>query len=268
MINIIKKIKILNIVIIVLLLISFVIIANAQIVERVSTVLPKVGELQSRLDSATGWTLRDDGQWVSEKNRLYVYDDFLDFSIREITINREKYILLIKRKKAIYYKYPKLKIEPYDGVTNEWWVFEKSQFNKIIDEKVPFNKSYAVNLIATYFGDSGNDTESSLIEFIPNRIQKQINELKKLIEEKDRYGTIKKGVVTFAIFPVTQKDKKFVRFLFLDKNNWIFYKDAIDENSFEYKEFIESLNTDYKSTLFNERYYEVEFDKFYSFIKH
>lgn len=221
---------------------------GAQSIERKSVQLPQISELKSKLTSATGWVLGQDDQWTENKNSIpgssknykVASQSFISWHLREVTIGDKIYSLLLKHVLKGRYRYPELQMDFYTFEALDWYVFDKAKLEKIIDTKTGFDKSYGVDLEVLYSGSS------PYYESIDSNFTSTLKGISSSIQSQAGRESSYKENLSVAVFPVIYKEKKLVRFLFLS---------GYSASSFQ-------------PGLFDEAYFEVDYDVFYKFIRY
>ncbi len=117
---------------------------------------------------AKGWLKNQYGEWISRSNKIpndlaieyksidnfehysLGQDNFISFQIKDIVIKDSTYILLIKKEKWGYYKYPTINEEWRTSNTCEYYIFEKSELNKF--KNVYYDELKTIDLKLIYFG--------------------------------------------------------------------------------------------------------------------
>lgn len=268
-----KKTKIVLIILVMLTINNIKLLSQ----DRINKVLPVINkQINSQLNKSIGWMLNPESQWVSRTNRIpsfienryktlidYEYDglgvdNFITYEIRDINIEDSIYLILIKKYKDGYYKYPSIKEGWLNYTSVDFYVFDKKELSKI---NTITNDS--INLIKI------NVLYSNTITWIDNEtyisdIEKSIS---KQIDEKNN-----KESETFLIFHIAPyKTKNIVQFQIYSsysKYNLISgvikehkIKDTNTQYSWEQKKIY------YSDDLFKYCYYEVDYLTFNNFIK-
>jgi hypothetical protein len=118
--------------------------------ERVNKSLPSINKQQInwQLNTATGWILNPEGQWVSRSNRIPVSmenqykslidyekyglgkDNFISYQIREISIQDSVHYIFIQRYKDGDYEYPAIERGWYNYNSALFFVFRKNELHR------------------------------------------------------------------------------------------------------------------------------------------
>lgn len=93
----------------------------------------------NRLDKATGWIKNDVGEWESAENKIPSKfeiedgdDNFASLTMSDLRCPGGKtYALLYKKFYYTRYLYPTLHKKPYKDYSTYYWVFEKSELEKL-----------------------------------------------------------------------------------------------------------------------------------------
>ncbi|MCX6284580.1 MAG: hypothetical protein NTW31_10140 [Bacteroidetes bacterium] len=126
--------------------------------------LPMVSETRSLLEIATGWTLQDNGEWLSKENSIPWKDqslnksskpsyklgkeNFINLEVRDVLVNNEMFVVFIIRFKTGWYEFPMLMEDWHKQTGVTYFVCKLSKFQAVIPEKMEFNKFYIQNLDA------------------------------------------------------------------------------------------------------------------------
>lgn len=136
---------------IILLLIGIVWVGfNAQSQERSVKSKPKISAgTIAQLNTATGWMLNKNEEWVSLKNTIPVCllseyssllnyeekglgtDNFKYYKLKELTYKTDSYYILIKQYKDGFYSYPSIKEDWISTTSYIAYVFEKAELDKL-----------------------------------------------------------------------------------------------------------------------------------------
>ena len=154
----------------------------------------------SQLNSATGWMLNPDDEWISANNTIPKFlgsefkslityekyglgvDNFNYYQFRELSYNGSSYVVLIKEYRDGYYEYSSIEEGWHDLTSYYAYVFEKSELNKfsqIVDGKVNLikidlvavvnikfiSKQKALSLISTKLGSNMLSEEKNTLIF-------------------------------------------------------------------------------------------------------
>lgn len=218
-----------------------------------------LSDVVSVLDKATGWMLQNNGEWVSEKNKIPFKDyklnktnrgkyglgmeNFEEIVVRQAVVESTVYSVLIIKYTDGKYEFPVLEQnwEEFDAL--KYYVFNEAHWNLVFPDSIIFNKPYAVNLNLLCSGTIDSYNEKTYLFEIENNIQKAV-----YLNEKSLTNLI------FAVYPVNLDGKKFIRFKFYETINKreIYVKYLLRHNWHK---------------LFRNYYYEVKFDDFREFVE-
>lgn len=231
---------------------------QSQSPERPKREIPLLSEVVSTLDNATGWILQNNGEWVSERNKIPFKEynlnkikrgryqlgkeNFNVIEIRSVTIKDMVYSIIIIKYEDGKYDFPLLE-EHWQGFKNlKYYAFKESKWNNIFPDSIISNKPFAVNMQLLTSGTIPDYDEKPYLYEIENSIQKAV-----YLQEESVSNLI------FAMYPVEIEGKKFVRFKFYETINKleIYMKFLLDHNWLK---------------LFRNSYYEVDYADFANFV--
>lgn len=231
---------------------------QSQSPERPKREIPLLSEVVSTLDNATGWILQNNGEWVSERNKIPFKEynlnkikrgryqlgreNFDVIEIRSVTIKDVVYSIIIIKYEDGKYDFPLLE-ERWQGFKNlKYYAFKESKWNNIFPDSIIPNKPFAVNMQLLTSGTIPDYDEKPYLYEIENSIQKAV-----YLQEESVSNLI------FAMYPVEIEGKKFVRFKFYETINKleIYMKFLLDHNWLK---------------LFRNSYYEVDYAEFANFV--
>jgi hypothetical protein len=220
-----------EIVIVIILSLLIVGLLISQEIERISQKLPVVSNTKSKILNVVKWSYSEEGQWE-------IWGRSNDFELKEIEINNKKYIILIFWYDVISRYYETLN-------SCKYYVFDKKYLENILPDDIKFNESDCIDIKVLYF-DRYEDLDDWNINAsnIGNKISKKI---KRDINNESINSSVPK--LKFFGFPVIYKGNKLMRFLFE-----------------EYSESWYDNNKTKNTTIFNEKYYEIDFNEFKNFI--
>lgn len=234
-------------------------------VERMADNVAIISEPKSSLDKATGWTLLDNGKWVSSENRLlfknseYAHserkyyklgrENFDLITIRDVTYENELYAVMIIQFKTGYYEFPILMRDWHyqNGLT--YFVFKHSKLDEVIPEKMEFNKVYITNMEVICSGTMVDYDNKNFTREITVDIERAAYEIKKNLTDK----TIAGNNLLIAFWPVQTGGQTLARFRLIQ---------VMNKKKF-YTPYLELKNRD---KIFRSTYYEIEYNTFQSFI--
>lgn len=229
-----------------------------QSIERSMGNLPIISEARSFLESATGWMLQDDGEWISAENKipfkqaeynhtskaLYKLgkENFEFLQLRDVVLNNEIYAILVILFHTGWYEFPIL-LEGWhkqDGVS--FFVFKKSKLLEIIPDKFEYNKPQIVNLEVV--------CEGTLVDFDLKTINSTVAyQIQKTFVDK----TIAAHNLLVAVLPVQSSGQTLARFRLIQ---------VINKKKF----YLPYLDVKDRDKLFRSSYYETDFETFRNFI--
>ena len=222
--------------------------------------LPMVSETRAMLEFATGWTLQDNGKWVSGQNQIPWKDpdlnksskhsyklgkeNFINLEVRDVLINNEMYAVIIMRFKTGWYEFPMLMEDWHKQVGITYYVCKLSKFQAVIPEKMEFNRPYIENLEVLCDNTLINFDERYLNSTIAYNIH-QILTLKNITSH----------YLLIAFLPVQGGGQTSARFRLIQ---------VMNKEKF-YGPYLDIKNRD---KLFKGSYYESDFAAFRSFINY
>jgi len=231
---------------------------QSQSPERPKREIPLLSEVVSNLDNATGWILQNNGEWVSERNKIPFKEynlnkikrgryqlgreNFNVIEIRSVTIKDVVYSIIIIKYEDGKYDFPLLE-ERWQGFKNlKYYAFKESKWNNIFPDSIISNKPFAVNMQLLTSGTIPDYDEKPYLYEIENSIQKAV-----YLQEESVSNLI------FAMYPIEIEGKKFVRFKLYETINKleIYVKFLLDHNWLK---------------LFRNSYYEVDYAEFANFV--
>jgi len=232
----------------------------ADILARSMADLPMISETRAKLEFATGWTLQDNGEWMSSQNQIpwknpaynksskqsykLGKDNFINLEVRDVIVNNEMYVVLIQRFKSGWYEFPML-MEAWHKQTGIcFFVCKQSNFQQVIPEKMEFNIPYIRNLEVLCDNTLMNFDE----RYLNSTIAYSIHEILTL-------KTITSHNLLIAFLPVQAGGQTTARFRLIQvMNKEKFYLPYLDVKS--------------RDKLFKGSYYECDFNSFRSLINY
>jgi len=220
--------------------------------------LPLISEARSSLESATGWMLQDDGEWIFAENKipfkqaefnhsskaLYKLgkENFEFLQLRDVVLNNEVYAILVILFHTGWYEFPIL-LEGWhkqEGIS--FFVFKKSKLLDVIPDKFEFNKPLIVNLEVV--------CEGTLIDFDLKTINSTVAyQIQKTFADK----TIAAHNLLIAVMPVQSSGQTVARFRLIQ---------VINKKKF----YLPYLDVKDHDKLFRSSYFETDFATFRNFI--
>lgn len=228
-------------------------------VERSVNNLPIISEPRAVLEKAMGWTLIDDGKWVSVENRLlYSKEEFYrsgktyyklgreNFEVlemRTVTYLNEQYAVLIIKFKTGYYEFPILMEHWHYQNGLSYFVFKMSKLQEIFPDNLEFNKPYIINTDVVCSGTMIDYNKNSVNSTIAYDIQKTLTD-----------KTIASHNLLIGFWPVQSSGKTLARFRLIQ---------VMNKKKF-YTPYLELKNRD---KIFRSIYYETDYSTFQGFFR-
>lgn len=222
--------------------------------------LPMISETRAMLEMATGWTLQDNGEWMSSQNQIPWKDpelnksskpsyrlgkeNFINLEVRDVLINNEMYAIFIMRFKTGWYEFPMLMETWHKQTGITYFVCKLSKFQAVIPEKMEFNTPYIQNLEVLCDNTLINYDERYLNSTIAYNIH-QILTLKNITSHN----------LLIAFLPVQGGGQTTARFRLIQVMN-------------KEKFYIPFLDIKNRDKLFKGTYYECDFNNFRSLINY
>jgi tetratricopeptide (TPR) repeat protein len=229
-------------------------------VERSMNNLPILSEPRSILETAMGWTLQDDGKWISKENRLLYSkaeynssgktyyklgkENFEVIEMRDVSYKNEQYAVLVIKFRTGYYEFPILMDSWHNQQALSYFVFKADKLKEVIPEKMEFNKPYITNMEVVCDG--------TLLEYDKNTWTTTISYfLQKTLSDK----TFASHNLLIAFWPVQTGGQSLARFRLIQVMNKAKF----------YTPYLELKNRD---KLFRSSYYETEFSLFQDLMRY
>ncbi|HAG16187.1 MAG TPA: hypothetical protein DCG69_06630 [Bacteroidales bacterium] len=229
----------------------------AQEIARSKSNLPEISEARAVMSEAKGWVLQDNGSWLSEKNKILLYNseqnrmadplqklglqNFEEIELRDVLIGDEQYSVLIIKYIGGEFEFPDLRQNFRKTENARYVVFPAQKLEEILASTLQFNEPTAVNL-QVYCSDN-------LIEYNKKELITQIayNILRvSKMEEPSKFTMI------FAIMPAIVNGEKLFRFRYTT----LFNQESI------YQKYLLPAN---KAKHFERSYFEVPYQTFIDF---
>ena len=241
-----------------LVLANLLIIAGfSQQLERPKQQVSLISEIVSQLNKATGWTLQNNGAWISAENKLpfkeyslneinkgrYTLgiENFTTIEVRQVIILDQIYSILIIKYTDGNYEFPILEQNWTSYEALRYYVFNQNRWNKVLPIVPVFNKPYAVNMNLLCSGTMSQYNEKTYLFDIENQVKKAIFQKEESISN-----------LIFAMYPIEISGNKLIRFKLYETLN----KKEL------FTKYLLSYNWE---KLFRSFYYEIEFDEFKNF---
>jgi tetratricopeptide (TPR) repeat protein len=222
--------------------------------------LPMISETRAILELATGWTMQDNGEWISKQNIIPWKDpdlnrsdkpsyklgkeNFINLEVRDVLVNNEMYAVFIIRFKTGWYEFPILMDTWHKQTGITYFVCKLTKFQAVIPEKMEFNKPYIQNLEVLCDKTLINFDERYLNSTIAYNIH-QILTLK----------TITPHNLLIAFLPVQAGGQTTARFRLIQVMNKV-------------KFYLPYLDIKNRDKLFKGSYYEADFGDFRALINY
>lgn len=229
----------------------------SQSLERPKKQVSLVSEVVSHIDRATGWTLQNNGAWISAENKIpfkeysvnktnkgrYTLgvENFTTIEIRQIIILDVIYSIMIIKYVDGNYEFPILEQNWTNYEALKYYVFNQNKWNKVLPQSPQFNKPFTVNMSLLCNGTMPQYNEKTYLFEIENQIRKAIFQKEECLSN-----------LIFAVYPIEIGKNKLVRFKFYETLN----KKEL------FTKYLLSYNWE---KLFQSYYYEIKFDEFRDF---
>ncbi len=143
------------------LALSSSLMANAQEVASHLATPPFISEVKAKIEAATGHALREDGDWVrqrnvipsalltskqSESDKKLGQENFTSIELKEVQILGEQYALMIVKYLGARYEFPTLQLELSTYEILDFYVFRASKLKELLHEGQFAEGVTAVNL--------------------------------------------------------------------------------------------------------------------------
>ena len=244
-----------------LLLVFFFVMMStgfSQQLERPKKQASLISEIVAQIDKATGWTLQNNGAWISAQNKipfkeyslnriskgryLLGIENFTNIEVRQVIVLDQIYSILIIKYQDGNYEFPILEQNWTGYEALKYYVFNQNKWNKILPATPEFNKPYAVNMNLLCSGIMPNYNEKTYLFEIENQIQKAVFQREESVSN-----------MIFAVYPIEIAGEKIVRFKIYETLN----KKEL------YVKYLLNYNWE---KLFKSHYYEIKFTDFKTFI--
>lgn len=228
-------------------------------VERSMNNLPMLSEVRSSLEQAIGWTLQDDGKWISKENRILYSkaeynnsgktyyklgrENFDIIEMRDVSYENELYAVLIIKFRTGYYEFPILMDAWHNQQALTYFVFKSDKLKDVIPEKMEFNKPYITNMEVVCNGtlvDYDKNTWNTVISY----------NLQRTLTDK----TFASHNLLIAFWPVQTGGQSMARFRLIQVMN-------------KAKFFTPYLELKNRDKLFRSSYYETDFTLFQNLVR-
>ncbi len=226
--------------------------------ERPKREIPLLTDVLTTIVEAEGWMLQNNGEWISAKNKISFKDyalnkrksgryalgmeNFERINIRSITINDVVYSVMLIYSQVGNYEFPLLEEKWHQYKAVSYFAFEESKWNSIFPDSITFNKPFAIDTETICNGHIIDYNDESYLFEIENDIRQAIYQ-----REKSNSNMI------FACYPVQIRKKTYFRFKMYETIN----KQEI------YRKY---LNPNNSQKIFENFYYEMDFDDFEKFV--
>ncbi len=242
----------------ILIALLFTTLANAQVLDSIAIALPQFSDTASKLKSAKGWLLQNNGEWVSASNKIpndrtvmyskseeykFGKENFSSIELKLVEFKKKSYALMIIKATEGFYEFPTLKSNWKTRKTATYYVFEKEKLRSLIPDISMLGKPFSVNLDVYCSGIINLDKDKLGIE---NIVSENIIKTNQGINKNT-------GNLIFSIYPIKKEDDEKVLFKF--------FKTYSKRALYEYY-----LQPSIQKDLFNKFYYETDFEEFNEFI--
>jgi len=230
---------------------------KAQEIERSQSNLPEISEVRAVIKEANGWVLQDNGSWLSEKNKILLYNselnryadplqklgrqNFEQLELQEVLIGDEQYIIFIIKYIGGFFEFPALRQNFHKTKNARYVVFPAHKLEEIMLASSTFNEPTAINL-EVFCSDNiiGYDKKQ-----LTTQIAYNILRVRKM-EEPSKFTMI------LALMPVIVNGEKLLRFRYVN----LFNQKSI------YQKYLLPAN---KGRHFERSYFEVPYQTFIDF---
>jgi hypothetical protein len=242
----------------ILITLLFTTLANAQVLDSISIALPQFSDTASKLKSAKGWLLQNNGEWVSARNKIphdntvipskteeykFGKENFSSIELKLIKFKKKSYALLVVMSMDGYYEFPSLKSNWKTRKIASYFVFDKEILRSLIPDISMIGKPFSVNLNVYCSGIINLDKDKLGIE---NIVSEDIIKTNQGINKNT-------SNLIFSIYPIKKDDDEKVLFKFFRT----YSKKALYEFY---------LQSGIQKELFGKSYYEADYDDFSDFI--
>lgn len=240
--------------------------------------------VQSSIETATGWSMQDNGKWAYADNKIPFtdsrsnaarpeglntlgQDNFISLELRKIMIDDIQYNVLIKKYNDGEFEFPFLQRNWKAYKSLDFWVFRGEKLRELLPEETPWNVMYLVDLRCyvtstiknyerTVFLGSNLSLASYATGVVGNFQQTRSGyeeQIIKTIQDKKAGKTLNDGNLLFAVYPIRSGDKEVARFKLV--------KTYMNDNLIKMQ-----TSPDNWRNLFSESFYEVDYNVYHNFI--
>lgn len=232
---------------------------QAQSLERTTANLPEISEPLTILEKATGWTLQDNGIWISGKN--YIPNENADINrtndpenklgkhnfekieLREVIVQGEQYMVMLVYSKGGYFEFETLREGWKSQKDVTYYVFKASKLRQILPDTARPGLTYVVNLDLFCMGTIKAYDKKTYLQKIANHIQRQA-----VLRYPSQFTLL------LALMPVNSRQGKVIRLRFIE----VFNKKSIYQRYFL---------PEYLPNLLSKFYYEISYADFAQFVR-
>ncbi|MEI6455560.1 MAG: tetratricopeptide repeat protein [bacterium] len=231
-----------------------------QSIERSMGNLPLISEPRSFLETATGWMLQDNGEWISDENRIPFKDsefnksskalyklgkeNFEFLQLRDVVLNNEIYCIFVIVFRTGWYEFPILLEGWHKQQGISYFVFKKSKLLEVVPDKIEFNKPNIINMDVV--------CEGTLVDFDIKTLNSTVAyHIQKTFADK----TIASHNLLMAVMPLQSGGESLMRFRLIQVTN-------------KKKFYLPYLDVKDRDKLFRSSYYETDLESFRSFIRY
>ncbi len=230
-----------------------------QTYERTAANLPEISEPLTTLENATGWTLQDNGIWISGKN--YIPNEnadlnrtndpenklgkhnFTKIELREVIVRGEQYMVMIVYSKGGYFEFETLREGWKSQEDVIYYVFKAGKLKQLLPDTATVGRTYVVNMDIFCTSKIKNYNKKTYLQKIANHIQRQ---------SVLRYPS--QFTLLIALMPVDTRQGRMIRMRLIE----VFNKKSIYSRYFL---------PEYLPNLLSKFYYEIPLADFAQFIR-
>ena len=233
-------------------------LAYSQVLDSISIALPQFSDTASKLNTAKGWLLQNNGEWVSARNKIphdrtvipskteeykFGKENFSSIELKLIEFKKKSYALMVVKSIEGFYEFPSLKSNWKTRKIASYFVFDKEILRSLIPDISMIGKPFSVNLKVFCSGIINLDKDKLGVE---NIVSEDIIKTSQGINKNT-------GNLIFSVYPIKKDDDEKVLFKFFRT----YSKKALYEFY---------LQPGIQKELFGKSYYETDFDEFNEFI--
>lgn len=226
-----------NQLLILLLLLAFTTMATAQKNDRSADNLPVIGDIMSALRSATGWSLQDNGIWISGTNSIPNADadqnkttepqnrlgrhNFDIIELREVMVHGRQYVVMLIKSEKGRYEFSTLRYNWVRFAQIDYYVFKAEKLRDLLPDSMLAGKTYITNMTLVNNGVLTEYDKHTYLTKISGDIQRAYAQktpsAKTLLWTMMRTQINGKWVMRFR--PIEVFNKKDIYFKYFDEDN-------------------------------------------------